>query len=312
MTLPGGVFNGTMIPYAPASLDNTLPGYSLTRRINDTDPRVPIPAERLEVRRLQHRREPIPRHGRWQQDLREGRLRSAVPVRAGLRGQGPEGHGRGPGRAARHGELLPQVNADASGTANPLAGRITSVIGQGTSQSGNAMKTFLHLGFNQALDGGKVFDGLYAHVAARQTNVNTRFAVPGGGGAIRTDHTAFGQTAPRALDKDYVDPLTGRKGGVMTRCAATSTCPKFFLGLSGTEFWQLQGSPVLTNAAGTADLAQPDNARIYYYSSTQHGGNGGTAGIGYNPAANVYPTGTTWPTTPTPSARCSSRSKTGW
>ena len=28
MTLPGGVFNGTMIPYAPASLDNTLPGYS--------------------------------------------------------------------------------------------------------------------------------------------------------------------------------------------------------------------------------------------------------------------------------------------
>ena len=44
------------------------------------------------------------------------------------------------------------------------------------------MKTFLHLGFNQALDGGKVFDGMYAHVAARQTNINTRFAVPGGGG----------------------------------------------------------------------------------------------------------------------------------
>lgn len=44
MTLPGGVFNGTMIPYAPASLDNTLPGYSLTRRLNETDPRVAIPA----------------------------------------------------------------------------------------------------------------------------------------------------------------------------------------------------------------------------------------------------------------------------
>ena len=43
MSLPGGVFNGTMIPYAPASLDNTLPGYSLTRRINDTDARVAIP-----------------------------------------------------------------------------------------------------------------------------------------------------------------------------------------------------------------------------------------------------------------------------
>lgn len=42
MTLPGGVFNGTMLPYAPASLDNTQPGYSLTRRANETDPRVAI------------------------------------------------------------------------------------------------------------------------------------------------------------------------------------------------------------------------------------------------------------------------------
>lgn len=42
MSLPGGVFNGTMLPYAPASLDNTGSGYSLTRRINETDPREPI------------------------------------------------------------------------------------------------------------------------------------------------------------------------------------------------------------------------------------------------------------------------------
>jgi hypothetical protein len=182
--------------------------------------------------------------------------------------------------------------ADADGVANPLAGRITHAIGQGTSQSGNAMKTFLHLGFNQALDGSKVFDGIYAHVAARQTNINTRFAVPGGGGAIRTDHTAFGQTAPRALDKDAVDPLTGRKGGVMTRCAASNTCPKFFLGLSGTEFWQLQGSPVLTDAWGFRDLVQPENARIYYYAATQHGGAGGTSSIAYVPANSVYPRGT--------------------
>ncbi len=137
--------------------------------------------------------------------------------------------------------------ADSAGTPNPVAGRITHALGQGTSQSGNAMKTFLHLGFNQALDGAKVFDGIYAHVAARQTNINTRFAVPGGGAAC-TDHSAFGQTAPRGLDKDYVDDISGTKGGVMARCSASNTCPKFFLGLSGTEFWQLQGSPVLTDA----------------------------------------------------------------
>ncbi len=33
-----------MIPYAPASLDNTQPGHSLTRRVNETDARVAIPA----------------------------------------------------------------------------------------------------------------------------------------------------------------------------------------------------------------------------------------------------------------------------
>jgi hypothetical protein len=154
------------------------------------------------------------------------------------------------------------------------------------------MKTFLHLGFNEALDGSKVFEGLYAHVAARQTNINTRFAVPGGGGAIRTDHTAFGQTAPRGLAADYRDDVAGRSGGVMKRCTDSNTCPKFFLGLSGTEFWQLQGSPVLTDAYGFADIAQPANARIYYYSSTQHGGNGGTAGISYAPNSGIYPLGT--------------------
>ena len=54
-----------------------------------------------------------------------------------------------------------KATADAAGTANPVAGRIRYAIGQGTSQSGNAMKTFLHLGFNEALDGSKVFDGIY-------------------------------------------------------------------------------------------------------------------------------------------------------
>lgn len=78
----------------------------------------------------------------------------------------------------------------------------------------------------------------------------------------------------------------------MKRCEASATCPKFVLGLSGTEFWQLQGSPVLTDAWGFRDLVQPANARIYYYASTQHGGAGGTASIGYAPTRNVYPAGT--------------------
>jgi hypothetical protein len=78
----------------------------------------------------------------------------------------------------------------------------------------------------------------------------------------------------------------------MKRCSASDTCPKFFLGLSGTEFWQLQGSPALTDALGLTDLTQPDNVRIYYYSSTQHSDSGGKAAVGYMPVRALYPIGT--------------------
>jgi hypothetical protein len=45
---------------------------------------------------------------------------------------------------------------------------------------------------------------------------------------------------------------------------------KLFVGFSGTEFWTLQGSPLLTDAFGTTDLVQPADARIYYYASSHH------------------------------------------
>lgn len=292
MALPGGVFNGSMIPYAPESLDNTRPGYSLTRRVNETDPRIAIPAADWKFADCDAAANPFPGTPDPARICLKGGFDPRYLYELVYVAKDPKVMGVGLAALRDTVSFFRRHAADSAGNANPLAGRIAHTIGQGTSQSGNAMKTFLHLGFNQSLDGGRVFDGLFAHVAARQTHVNTRFAVPGGGGGLRTDHTAFGQTAPRALAADYTDELTGRTGGVMTRCTASDTCPKFFLGLSGTEFWQLQGSPVLTDAYGFRDLVQPANARVYYYASTQHGGPGGTASITYNPSRNVYPAGT--------------------
>jgi hypothetical protein len=291
MTLPGGVFNGSMVPYAPASLDTSQPGFSLTVRTNETDPRVAIPPADWAFAKCDAAHPfpgtPDPATLCLKGGFQANRLYEVVYT-----AQDPIVMGLGLAALRDTVSFFRGKAADAAGNPNPVAGAIHHTIGQGTSQSGNAMKTFLHLGFNQALDGSRVFDGVYAHVAARQTNVNTRLAVPGGGGGLRTDHSAFGQTAPRGLDPDYVDAVANRSGGVMRRCSASNTCPKFFLGLSGTEFWQLQGSPVLTDANGTTDLAQPANARIYYYASTQHGGAGGTASINYLPTRNVYPSGT--------------------
>ncbi|MEP6872958.1 MAG: alpha/beta hydrolase domain-containing protein [Burkholderiales bacterium] len=292
VTLPNGVFNGSMIPYAPVSLDNTLPGYTLTKRVKETDPRILVPASDWKFADCNATTNPYPGTADGTKVCVKGGFDPSYLYELVYVAKDPKVMGVGLAALRDMIGFFRNAAADAAGTANPLAGSVKYAIGQGTSQSGNAMKTFLHLGFNEALDGGKVFDGLYAHVAARQTNINTRFAVPGGGGAIRTDHTAFGQTAPRGLAADYRDDVAGRTGGVMARCTASNTCPKFFLGLSGTEFWQLQGSPVLTDAYGVSDIAQPDNARIYYYSSTQHGGNGGVANITYAPAVGTYPLGT--------------------
>ena len=128
----------------------------------------------------------------------------------------------------------------------------------------------MHLGFNEDRAGQKVFDGVFAQIAARQTNINMRFSIPGGGGGVRADHTAFGQAGTRGLSKDYVDDVAQRRGGILSRCEASGTCPKLFIGFSGTEFYVLQGSPLLTDAWGTTDLVQPSNARVYYYASTHH------------------------------------------
>ena len=292
LALPGGTFNGSMIPYAPASLDNTGAGYRLTSRVNETDPRVDIPAADWKFAACDATNA-FPGTPTGTSVCLRGGFQPNRLYEISYIARDPRVMGVGLAALRDTIDFFRNAKADAAGTPNPVAGAVRSTIGQGTSQSGNALKTFLHLGFNETLAGGKVFDGMFTHVAARQTNINTRFAVPGGGGGLRTDHSAFGQTAPRGLAADYQDAVSGRSGGVMARCTTSGTCPRYFLGLSGTEFWQLQGSPVLHDALGTRDLVQPDNARVYYYTGTQHsGGTGGLeAGIAYRPASAVYPTG---------------------
>jgi hypothetical protein len=51
------------------------------------------------------------------------------------------------------GVFFKTARADDSGTANPVAGMITHSIARGVSQSGNFLRGWLHLGFNQDEDG---------------------------------------------------------------------------------------------------------------------------------------------------------------
>ena len=60
------------------------------------------------------------------------------------------------------------------------AGKITYAVAQGSSQSGNFVRTFIHLGFNQDESGQIVWDGAMPHIAGRQLALNFRFALPDG------------------------------------------------------------------------------------------------------------------------------------
>ena len=64
---------------------------------------------------------------------------------------------------------------------SPVAGTpIRYILAQGSSQSGNYLRSFLHLGFNQDERGRRVFDGMNPNIAARQLAMNIRFGAPSG------------------------------------------------------------------------------------------------------------------------------------
>ena len=163
------------------------------------------------------------------------------------------------------------AKADSAGTPNPVAGLATHVVASGTSQAGNLLKTFVHLGFNEDLNGRIVMDGVFPFIAARQTPMNFRFAAPGG--AATLDEPG---SEPILWWSQYNDVVRGRAtGSLLDRCSATSTCPKVTEAFGATEFWGLRMSPGLVGTDAAHDIPLPGNVRRYYMPGTTHGGGRG-------------------------------------
>lgn len=156
----------------------------------------------------------------------------------------------------------------AMGSENPVAGSVKHAIAIGDSQSGNLIKTFIHLGFNQDLSQRIVWDGVFPRIAARQTPINFRFALPGGAATLYEP----GSEAIVWWGK-YEDKTRGLKAGsLLDRCLATKTCPKVIEAFGSSEFWGLRMSPGLIGTDAKTDIPLPDNVRRYYYPGTTHGG----------------------------------------
>ena len=187
------------------------------------------------------------------------------------------------------------ARADASGTPNPVAGAVSHAVSIGDSQSGNFIRTFIHLGFNRDTRNRIVWDGAFPRIAARQTPINLRFALPGG---------AAGMYEPGSDGvvwwTRYEDKARGLKpAGLLDRCTATNTCPKIIEAFGSAEFWGLRMSPDLIGTDAARDLPLPGNVRRYYYPSTTHGGGSGGFPIAGATAANSQ---CTLPANPNPQA----------
>jgi hypothetical protein len=169
--------------------------------------------------------------------------------------------------------------ADDSNAPNPLAGDITRIYTEISSQPGRLLNDFRHLGFNQAENGKKVFDGMMQWIAAGDgINMNYRFSQPGRTERNRQDHLFAEGVFPFA-NVSTTDPISGKTDSRYAKCEATNTCPLGAEIYSANEYWVKAASLLHTTPDGTADLPDSPYARDYFISSHQHGtGNGASKG----------------------------------
>ncbi len=187
----------------------------------------------------------------------------------------PKVHGIGFAATRDLNSYLRYAAQDDTGAANPLRGRITATVSQGNSQSGNYIRSFIHLGFNQDEAGRIVFDGANPNIAARQLGMNIRFAAPSGAAALYeagSDGVVWWE--------DYSDEARHHPdAGLLDRCRATETCPKIVETFGSSEFYNLRASPDLVGTRADRDIPLPSNVRRYYFPGVRHGGGPG----GFNP-----------------------------
>jgi autotransporter-associated beta strand protein len=176
---------------------------------------------------------------------------------------------------------------------NPLAGRVTNSIAMGISQSGNFIKTMIHLGFNQDESGRIVWDGANPQIAGRQTPLNFRFAIPGGAATL---YEPGSETT--LWWGNYVDTARGQTNAssMLARSQASGTVPKIFETFGSAEFWGLRMSPGLVGTSADVDIPLPSNVRRYYFPGTTHGGGGG----GFNANLTTPASGYVLPANPNP------------
>jgi hypothetical protein len=184
---------------------------------------------------------------------------------------------------------------DSHGFRNPVVDHVRAAMALGFSQSGNFLRSFINLGFNQGEDGRRVFAGVMVYVSARQVPLNVRFGVPGGTSMLYelgTDGVNWWAPAPDIRRHNAISSL-------LERCTASTTCPNIIDLLGSAEFYSLRASMGYVGTSAVADIPLPPNVRRYYFAGTTHGGGSGGFSLSGSSLGNCMLTANPNPEEPT-------------
>jgi len=148
---------------------------------------------------------------------------------------------------------------------SPLTGGIDHVIGEGISQCGRFLRTFLDLGLNADESGAPACDGLLVHIAGgRRGEFNHRYAQP----SVQPT-PSFGHRFP-FTDAPQHDARTGLTAGLLDRQRAAGCVPKIVYTDTSAEYWRGDAALAHIRVDGSADVAPPPEVRRYLFACTQH------------------------------------------
>ena len=153
---------------------------------------------------------------------------------------------------------------------NPLDGDVQHTFSYSISQPSRTLNDLQELGFNEDLNGQRVFDGILSHTGGGSGDqINFRFAQTGRTERNRQNHLYPESVFPFA-HQVLTDHISGKTAGRGERGEASGTAPKRFEINTANEYWVKACSLLHTDTQGN-DLLDPDNVRFYLLSGLSHG-----------------------------------------
>lgn len=262
------------LAYAPT--ETGMQNATLTQRVNQADPRVPIAREdfSLTVSSAPESNQPTVTLNV------KGGLQPGVIYELIYEAKDPVLAGAGMAGIRDMVALLRHGTDDAALTTQLEALAVPDVehtVAWGNSQSGRLLRLFLYQGFNEDLEGRRVFDGVMPVIAGAGYGMfNNRFAMPTRTNGQHENHLYPNDYYPFTYgDNDGLDPYSGRPDSVLRLTRNTNTEPKVMHIQTSNEYWIRGGSLPHTDPLGQRDAVVPENVRFYAIGGSQHGSGSG-------------------------------------